>query len=260
MQVNDQANELNARHSRNAHPNIAQKVSTGGEAVEMAPDDHSRLKAGGKERDGDGQILRLAAHGKVERESNDANNQVETENNEVGHSLVGCLIAGVALRRVTAGQEDGIGGEGRAGAGLPVAHPVNGEANGDDEIAMRGNHAVRDVIRRQVVLSGLNHPNHLAVGADAHAVDVELVTAGDCLDLDRQVMPARVNVNMHAIPGVRDAANAVVGQLLICGDSLPAAVVISRRGIGWVVDRRKEPVGSEIHTQAKVEGVEVARI
>jgi hypothetical protein len=259
--MNDQANELNGRDCDDANRKPLQKVRSSSVGVECIPDVPGRIKTGGKQRDGDGQILRLAAHGKEERESNDAHKQVQPEAHEVDHRMVECHIAGVARRLLAMGNEDAISGERRIGAkGAIHVSFVDGKANGDHQVATRSDHTVWNVIRGQVELAGLQHPNHLAVSSDAHAVDVEFVAAVDVLDLDRQVTPFGIYMNVNAIPGVRNIVDTVVGQLLVCGDNLPAAVVEGGRGVGGVVVRGKEPVGAKLHPHSQPVGIEVAGV
>ena len=174
---------------------------------------------------------------------------------------MGCLIAGIALRRIASGEHNATGVEGCAGAQVPVGSgPVQGKPNGNQEVAARGDHAVWNVVGSQVVLIGLNQSVHLAVCADADTIDVKLVTSLDVLSLDREVACLRVDVDMDAIPRVGNIAYAVGGQRPVGGDGLPAAVVVGGRGEGGVVVRGKEPLGAERHAGSQVKGVEVARI
>jgi len=109
-------------------------------------------------------------------------------------------------------------------------------------------------------LRGEQPLRHFATASQADAVGIDLVIARDAHGSNHQVARAGAQMEVDAIPGKVEIAIAIVGQRLFRGDSLPAAVVVGRRGPGRVVAGGEEPVGAELDKVAKAGGIHIARI
>ena len=147
-----------------------------------------------------------------------------------------------------------------AGAAAQAAPRVDREANSHDEIAPRGGRIVGHGIAEKRVLPRIQFAGHLAAAADANAVGVNLITAAHILDAGHQVARAGAQMDVDPIPGVVEIADAVVEQLFLCGDGLPAAVVKGGRSVSGIVVGGEEPVGAEGDALAELGRVKVAGI
>ena len=84
-----QANELDEREILHAEHSIWGKEEGEGESVESEPEKASRHNTGGKQVDGDGQILQLTAQREIEREGDQAGAQGEAAEQQRRPGIVG---------------------------------------------------------------------------------------------------------------------------------------------------------------------------
>ena len=202
--------------------------------------DFSQLKNVGKQRDGNGQVLRPVAHCNIERQRNQAHHKAESAEQERDQRLMCSCVAGLEWRLEAGGQKDA--------ARLQRADRSGPSPPGLVERNPKGNHQVA-ALRCHLVRNGkCNHVrrfliggSHISNGADLNPVYKDLASALDVLSLDHQKVRGRAHLHMNAIPDKPGTANAILVQRIVDGYRLPIAIVVRRRCKSGIVAGGEEP-------------------